>query len=103
MRGAGAEAVTSALLSAPKLRAKACISMLPAIIRRQQKEEYFRAYVAECLRVISENTAKMVGGSYMQAHYSTGEAKKEAPDVTGEEILEYMKKRMGGGGRHKSS
>lgn len=103
MRGAGAEAVTSALLSAPKLRAKACISMLPAIIGRQQKERYFQAYVAECLRVISENTAKMVGGSYMQAHYTAVEKREEAPDVTGGEILEYMKKRMGGGGRHKSA
>lgn len=93
MRGAGAEAVNSALLSAPKLRAKACISMLPSIIKRQQKDEWFRAYIAEGVRILTENTAKVVGGSYMQGRYL--EEEKKAPDVKGDEILEYMKKRMG--------
>lgn len=43
-----------------------CISLF----KKEQEEKATRIYYAECLRIISENTAKMGGGSYIQAKLS---------------------------------
>jgi hypothetical protein len=40
-----------------------CISLF----KQEQEEKATKIYYAECLRIISENTAKFGGGSYMQA------------------------------------
>lgn len=40
-----------------------CISLF----KQEQEEKATKIYYAECLRIISENTAKTGGGSYVQA------------------------------------
>ena len=42
-----------------------------ALYEREQKTELFRTYVAECIRMMTENSARMGGGgSYMKLKYS---------------------------------
>ena len=40
-----------------------CISLF----KQEQEEKATRIYYAECLRIISENTARFGGGGYIQA------------------------------------
>ena len=54
----------------PRLTVKAYIAALPAVIRQKAKDDAYRAYVTEALRLIGENTAKYAGGSYIKAHYT---------------------------------
>ena len=43
-----------------------CIS----VFRKEQEELAFRNYVADALKMISENSAKQVGGSYITVRYA---------------------------------
>lgn len=43
-----------------------CIS----VFRKEQEEIAFRNYVADALKMISENSAKQVGGSYLTIRYA---------------------------------
>ena len=38
-----------------------------ALFKKEQEEKAVKLYYAECLRMISENTAKLCGGSYITA------------------------------------
>jgi hypothetical protein len=40
------------------------------LYEREQKTELFRTYIAECARMVTENTARMGGGGYMKIKYS---------------------------------
>ena len=61
----------------------------------QQRDLAYRIYVADCLRIISENTAKMGGGSYITAKLSDIINPKPADNRTGEEIAADIIKRAG--------
>ena len=52
----------------------------------QQRDLAYRIYVSDCLRIISENTAKMGGGSYITAKLADIINPKPVDDRTGEEI-----------------
>ena len=52
----------------------------------QQRDLAYRIYVTDCLRIISENTAKMGGGSYITAQFADIINPKPVDDRTGEEI-----------------
>lgn len=79
------------------MRARAYIAALPALINAQRREEYFREYIAEGIRLISENTAKFAGGSYVTARYKpVREAKKEEKQLSAGQAVERMCKRLGG-------
>ena len=52
------------------MNAKAIISSLPYKIKSDVKIEIYRNYMAKNLRLITENTAKMVQGEYISAEYS---------------------------------
>jgi hypothetical protein len=53
----------------------------------QQRDLAYRIYVTDCcLRIISENTAKMGGGSYITAKFDDIVNPKPVDDRTGEEI-----------------
>ena len=52
----------------------------------QQRDLAYRIYVADCLRIISENTAKMGGGSYITAKFADIINPKPVDKRTGEEI-----------------
>ena len=52
----------------------------------QQRDLAYRIYIADCLRIISENTAKMSGGSYITAKFADIINPKPVDKRTGEEI-----------------
>ena len=61
----------------------------------QRRDLAYRIYVTDCLRIISENTAKLGGGSYMSAKFSDIENHKTVDNRTGEEISADIIKRAG--------
>lgn len=61
----------------------------------QQRDLAYRIYVSDCLRIISENTAKMCGGSYITAKLADIINPKLVDDRTGEEIAADIIKRAG--------
>ena len=61
----------------------------------QQRDLAYRIYVADCLRIISENTAKMGGGSYITAKLSDIINPNPVDNRTGEEIAADIIKRAG--------
>ena len=61
----------------------------------QQRDLAYRIYVADCLRIISENTAKIGGGSYITAKISDIINPKPADNRTGEEIAADIIKQAG--------
>ena len=52
----------------------------------QRRDLAYRIYVTECLRMISENTAKMSNGSYTVAKFEDIINPKPVDNRTGEEI-----------------
>ena len=61
----------------------------------QQRDLAYRIYVADCLRIISENTAKIGGGSYITAKFADIINQKPVDNRTGEEIAADIIKRSG--------
>ena len=61
----------------------------------QQRDLAYRIYVSDCLRIISENTAKMCGGSYITAKLADIINPKHVENRTGEEIAADIIKRAG--------
>ena len=61
----------------------------------QQRDLAYRIYVADCLRIISENTAKMGGGSYITAKFPDIINPKPVDNRTGEEIAADIIKMAG--------
>ena len=61
----------------------------------QQRDLAYRIYVADCLRIISENTAKMGGGSYITAKFPDIINPKPVDNRTGEEIAADIIKQAG--------
>ena len=90
----GKEQVILALLSMPRLTVKAYIAALPAVIRQKAKDDAYRAYVTEALRLIGENTAKYAGGSYIKAHYTEIIEEKPKETRTSDEIVIQIKSKL---------
>ena len=61
----------------------------------QQRDLAYRIYVADCLRIISENTAKTCGGSYITAKLSDIVNPEPCEKRTGEEIAADIIRRAG--------
>ena len=61
----------------------------------QQRDLAYRIYVTDCLRIISENTAKMGGGSYITAKFPDIINPKPVDNRTGEEIAADIIKMAG--------
>ena len=68
-----------------------CISLF----QKEQEDKAVKFYYAECLRIITENTAKMCGGSYMKAKFTDIINPKPVDKRTGEEIAADIIKRAG--------
>ena len=65
------------------------------LFQKQQEEKAVKIYFAECLRIITENTAKMGGGSYITAKLSDIINPKPVDNRAGEEIAADIIKRAG--------
>ena len=64
--------------------------------KEQQKEMAYRIYVTECLRVITENTAKQGGGSYINKPFADVIGSNKPKDErTADEIIADITKRAG--------
>ena len=61
----------------------------------QQRDLAYRIYIADCLRIISENTAKMCGGSYITVKLADIIEPKPVDNRTGEEIAADIINRAG--------
>ena len=68
-----------------------CISLF----QKEQEDKAVKNYYAECLRIITENTAKMGGGSYITAKFADIINPKPVDNRTGEEIAADIIKRAG--------
>ena len=64
-----------------------CISLF----KQEQEEKATRIYCSECLRIISENTAKIGGGSYIQAKLADILDPKPVDTRTADEIIGGIK------------
>ena len=81
--------------------ARALLSALPVLLKKQNQEKAYRAYVTDALKIITENTAKYASGSYMKARYFDVESPKPPETRTPDEIIGQMRMkiaRIGGGG-----
>ena len=67
-----------------------CISLF----QKEQEEKAVKIYYAECLRVISENTAKLGGGSYIQAKLQDILDPKPVDNRTADDIIESIRKKL---------
>ena len=63
--------------------------------KSQQRDLAYRIYVTDCLRIISENTAKIGNGSYITAKFPDIINPKPVDKRTGEEIAADIIKRAG--------
>lgn len=68
-----------------------CISLF----QKEQEDKAVKNYYAECLRIITENTAKIGGGSYITAKFSDIINPKPVDNRSGEEIAADIIKRAG--------
>lgn len=67
-----------------------CISLF----KQEQAEKATKIYYAECLRIIGENTAKMGGGSYIQAKLSDILDPKPVDNRSADEIINGIKDKI---------
>ena len=61
----------------------------------QQRDLAYRIYIADCLRMVTENTAKAVCGSYITAKFADIINPKPVDNRAGEEIAADIIKRAG--------
>ena len=71
------------------------LATISDILKRQAEDQAFKIYVAECLRVMTENTAKMSGGSYISASFGDILNPKPVDNRTGEEIVAEIIQKAG--------
>ena len=67
-----------------------CISLF----QKEQEEKAVRNYYAECLRIMTENTAKIGGGSYIQIKLDDILNPKPADNRTAEDIIDGIRKKL---------
>ena len=67
-----------------------------ALFKKEQEEKATRIYCAECLRMITENTAKMSagGGSYISVILTDILNPKPADNRTSEEVISGIKNKI---------
>ena len=64
-----------------------------AFFKKEQQEKAYKVYVTDALRIITENTAKANGGSYLQARYADMiEPRKEETRTANEVIIDLKEK-----------
>ena len=64
------------------------------LFQKEQEEKATKIYYAECLRIMTENTAKMGGGSYIQAKLQDILDPKPVDNRTADDIIEGIRKKL---------
>ena len=67
-----------------------CISLF----QKKQEENAVKIYYAECLRIMTENTAKIGGGSYIQVKLHEILDSKPVDNRTADDIIEGIRKKL---------
>ena len=67
-----------------------CISLF----QNEQEEKAVKIYYAECLRIMTENTAKMGGGSYIEAKLQDILDPKPVDNRTADDIIEGIRNKL---------
>jgi hypothetical protein len=67
-----------------------CVSLFQDLELQKAKDQYF----AECMRMICENTAKMVGGEYVRIKLSEMLYGEQNEGRTAEEIIDTIRKKL---------
>jgi hypothetical protein len=67
-----------------------CISLF----QKEQEEKAVKIYYAECLRIMTENTAKIGGGGYIQAKLAEILDPKPVDNRTADEIINGIKDKL---------
>lgn len=62
----------------------------------QEKEFAFRVYAADCLKVITENTARLSGGGYMNIRLIDVLHPKPEETRSSDDVIAHMKQILGG-------
>lgn len=65
-----------------------------SFFHKYQEEAAYRAYVTDALRLITENTAKAVQGSYIKARYADMIAPQKQETRTADEIIYDIKSKL---------
>lgn len=68
-----------------------CVSLF----NRHVKDELYRGYIADSLKLINDNLAKSVGGNVLRERYSELARVKKEPEKTGDEIARDVIRRAG--------
>lgn len=69
--------------------------MLPDVIKKHCEEHAYKVYTAECLRMLTENTAKLSNGRYVTKSFSEIIQVKPVDKRTGDEIAMDVIKKAG--------
>ena len=67
-----------------------CISLF----QKEQEKKAVKIYYAECLRIMTENTAKMGGGSYIEAKLQDILDPKPVDNRTADDIIEGIRNKL---------
>jgi hypothetical protein len=70
------------------------MTALPVAIKQQYILESYNNYTAECLRMLTENTAKYLGGKYIE--FSFEDTISPKPQASAEEIVNTIKSKFRG-------
>lgn len=64
--------------------------------QEREEEKLYRIYVTDCLKTLTDNTAKSSGGSYIKARYFDLINPPPEDERTPEEVKNYMLKKING-------
>lgn len=70
------------------------ISVLPTVIKRQNEKSALGVYIADCLRILTENTAKVSGGGYIKMRYGELIHPQPEEERTSEEVVNSIKLKL---------
>ena len=65
-----------------------------SLFQMEQEEKAVKIYYAECLRIMTENTAKMGGGSYIEAKLQDILDPKPVDNRTADDIIEGIRNKL---------
>ena len=74
-----------------------------ARLNEKARNDAYRIYVTDALRVVAENTARFASGNYIKARYADIIEPKKQDNRTGDEIVADIFKRAGLVVKHEST
>lgn len=96
MHGYGGGRVNKALFSYPcGVSGVAILVTIKEVLKQQIEEDAYKAYTAECFRIITENTANVSNKSYINKSYVDMIYPQAVDNRTGEEIAADVIKKAG--------